>query len=133
MSIHVRAALPLALLLTACAGEGDPLLTREADSDGGTWHVAMTATESVVAAVELAYELEITTAEGDPAPGLSVEVEPWMTSMNHGIMGTPTLEELGDGLYETTFAFSMAGAWDVRVHLTEGETTETATLAWDVE
>ncbi len=62
--------------------------------------------------------ISLTGAQGKPVNGATITTSVAMTSMD---MGTthPAVTETGDGRYTTTATFSMAGAWRVKIKVTQ--------------
>ena len=63
---------------------------------------------------EVASTLTLTFSDGTPVTG-PVEVVPWMPAHGHGISEDVVAEELEDGVYTTTFTYSMPGTWELQV------------------
>ena len=62
--------------------------------------------------------------------GAQIVVTPWMPSMDHGVMEKPVINEKGGGLYNVSnVVFSMTGAWELRLEITSGSTTDTAKIS----
>jgi hypothetical protein len=61
--------------------------------------------------------------DGGDVTDADVLVTPWMTAHAHGIDTAPEVTELGDGLYEAAFAFSMPGTWELQVDVDDGAGT----------
>ena len=56
--------------------------------------------------------------------GLTFEVEPWMTSMDHGSPNNIAPIDKGKGYYEGKVNFTMTGDWDIRLTLKNGSNIE---------
>ncbi|MDH5365550.1 MAG: FixH family protein [Cyclobacteriaceae bacterium] len=52
--------------------------------------------------------------------GLSFELEPWMTSMDHGSPNNIAPVEIGNGHYKGKVNFTMTGDWEIRLTMKEG-------------
>jgi copper chaperone NosL len=53
--------------------------------------------------------------------GLTLEITPWMPTMDHGSPGNGNPADLGDGRYLGAVNFSMAGPWTVTVVVKDGD------------
>ncbi len=74
----------------------------------------------------------ITNAAGAPQDGLSVQVVPWMTAMNHGTSLTPTVAPCGNGAYGIgDVAFSMPGDWELQTTIS-GTVTDHANPTFQI-
>jgi hypothetical protein len=72
-------------------------------------------------------QLTVTRAsDGTPVDGLTLDVEPWMSSMEHGT-STPTVTPQGGGVYLVTEVYLyMPGLWTLRTTIS-GAMTDHAT------
>ena len=72
-------------------------------------------------------ELTITRAsDGAPVDGLTLDVEPWMSSMEHGT-STPTVTPEGGGVYLVTEVYLyMPGLWTLRTTISGAMTDHAA-------
>lgn len=62
--------------------------------------------------------------------GADISAEPWMPSMGHGVMESPTVMEKGGGLYNLhNVVLSMTGDWELRLRISKGKVTDTVTVA----
>ncbi len=62
------------------------------------------------------WTLHVDDASGQPAPGLSFNVVPWMTAHNHGAVKVVVVTDQGGGDYDAKpINVNMAGIWDIRV------------------
>ncbi|MET0404036.1 MAG: FixH family protein [Cystobacter sp.] len=69
-------------------------------------------------------------AGGQPVQGLTLSVQPWMTSMGHGISESPRVTPLGPGRFEVSgLDLFMPGAWELRLSLTGTGGREQAVVA----
>ena len=69
-------------------------------------------------------------AGGQPVQGLTLGVQPWMTSMGHGISETPRVTPVGPGRFEVSdLDLFMPGAWELRLSLTGAGVKEEAVVA----
>ena len=88
-----------------------------ADADPGVgdlYELALTPDPDPFVAGAAALEILLLDVEaGAPVAGADVTIEPWMTAHGHGISEPPVVTELGDGLYDATWEFSMPGAWEL--------------------
>ncbi len=82
-----------------------------------------------------ALEIRLFDADGLPLNGVDLVVKPWMTAMNHGSNpSTVTLIPAGGNLYTTdSVRFTMPGSWEVLVFLSQGNSSDTATVLVEVE
>jgi YtkA-like protein len=71
--------------------------------------------------------IRVAAFDGKPVEGATIKIDVAMTSMDMGT-GHPGVKELGQGRYEATVPFSMAGGWRIRVTVTKDGVTETKTL-----
>ena len=53
--------------------------------------------------------------------GMSFELEPWMTSMDHGSPNNIAPADMGDGYYMGKVNFTMTGDWEIRLTMKDGE------------
>ncbi|MCL2724943.1 MAG: FixH family protein [Polyangiaceae bacterium] len=64
-------------------------------------------------------ELTVTDNHGNPVDGLTVNVVPWMSTMNHGSTSNPVVSPQGNGTYSVTnVVFIMPGPWDLQTTFT---------------
>jgi hypothetical protein len=89
------------LLLLACAAPEALTLAASTDPDPAQTGVVVVHLEADWASGEAVTE------------GLSVV--PWMPAHGHGTTAEPTLAKLGDGAWELTVDFAMAGIWEMQV------------------
>ncbi len=60
--------------------------------------------------------LTVTSADGSPADGLAIDIEPWMPAMGHGASITPSITPRGNGEYLVSdLVLVMPGTWQLRV------------------
>ena len=144
----------LVLGLSACGGAADSGDGGVADAGIPTACPASDATQSVASAAgtytvdacaspappvrgENAFAFAITTAAGAPATGLTVSVQPWMPDMGHGSPTTPTVTDLGNGVYQVTnVVFQMGGLWQLRTTLTgssESSASDSAIVQFTID
>lgn len=65
------------------------------------------------------FQFTVTDASGTPVDGLQIAVEPWMPQMGHGSSITPTVTDVGGGVYQVTQVYLfMAGLWQLRTTIT---------------
>jgi hypothetical protein len=63
-----------------------------------------------------------------PALGIQLALEPWMTSMGHGISDTPQVSAVGPGQFQVApLDLFMPGVWELRMRLS-GAATDQATV-----
>jgi hypothetical protein len=111
----------LAAATAACSGGAAPSAGFPADpyttatSDSGALVVEVRTSPQPPARGSNEVELMVTrAADGSPATGLDVAVQPWMPSMNHG-SADPTVAEEGGGRYLVTGVYLyMPGTWELR-------------------
>ncbi len=140
-SFAVLAALSTTLLLPACSGDDPPpeksdfpeAALASLESDGGALHVEVrSAPTQPPSRGEARFELRLSDPHGAPADGLTLEVTPWMPSMNHGSTMTPEVSADGGGRYVVSHVgLFMAGRWELRTKIT-GAKTDSFTVAFDV-
>ena len=71
---------------------------------------------------------------GEAITGAELEVEPWMPGHGHGSPQVPSVTEEGDGEYLVeNIYYSMPGYWELHIDVTDNGTTDTFTIAFDVE
>lgn len=72
-------------------------------------------------------------ADGSPAPGLDVDVVPWMPAMGHGASVKPTVQRGAEpGVYTVTNVnLFMPGLWEIRATI-GGSTSDHATAQFEV-
>ena len=72
-------------------------------------------------------ELRVSDAEGEPAPDLDIDAEPWMPAMGHGAATEPERTVEGDGRYRfDDVELFMPGEWELRLTIS-GKTSDSAT------
>jgi hypothetical protein len=139
----MRAAL-LALLplFAAC---GDASSDEPSDTDAGApageatvdghFFVDWTLTPDPPVVGDATMKMTIVSADGEPALGAAILVEPFMPSMGHGTSDAPltTEDEGGAGAYTSTWAWSMGGAWEVTVSVGAQGLSDTLVLPFDVQ
>ena len=77
---------------------------------------------------------ELADADGAAVIGATIVAEESMPSMGHGGGGTPSVSEVGDGVYDVDgVVFSMAGFWEVTLDISSDGVSDTITLQYDVE
>ncbi|MEQ8925240.1 MAG: FixH family protein [Fulvivirga sp.] len=57
--------------------------------------------------------------EWPPVDGLTLELEPWMVSMDHGSPNNIAPVSIGDGHYQGKVNFTMTGDWQIRLKVME--------------
>jgi hypothetical protein len=99
--------------LSACVEE-EPGASPEyagASDDGAVAYVldfgAAPAVGPVAPTVSLSGE------DGGPLLGAALAVEAYMPEHGHGPADPPVVSERGDGVYDASWTFPMAGTWDV--------------------
>lgn len=116
--------------LLACASNDVPLNPEMVSTDSYMVHLTPSSAPFSMGE-EVTLGMHVTQEDAGVA-GLTVDVEPFMPDMGHGIStGVVITEmEMGDpGMYEATFTFSMAGYWELTLDV-DGET---AIVGYDVE
>lgn len=53
--------------------------------------------------------------DGAPVTDATLEVEPFMPAMGHGVGDAPEITTLGDGRFDAAWSYPMAGEWEVRM------------------
>ncbi|MCA9564496.1 MAG: FixH family protein [Myxococcales bacterium] len=131
-------ALLLALFVSACGDDpADPAPTNQdgvVQTDQG--HYALTILEPTgdPSVGELSLRFELADADGAAVIGATIVAEESMPSMGHGGGGTPSVSEVGDGVYDVDgVVFSMAGFWEVTLDISSDGVSDTITLQYDVE
>ena len=105
-------------------------------SSAGTYYDLALAPnpDPFVAGEEISLDIEISSiATGEMVTGATVTAEPWMPDMGHGTSGAVTVTELGDGLYQGVWTFSMAGTWDVTLGIDGDEGFQETLVSFDVQ
>lgn len=83
---------------------------------------AMSMPATPIANEDVTYDLHVMDAGSDAdISGGTVVVVPWMTAHEHGIMGDAVVTDEGDGHYATTFQFTMPGAWELQIGITDAD------------
>lgn len=133
LPISILPTLQLVLCPVGCAPA--PTDSGELISDGGTYHLDLTLdpAEPVAGEEVLASLLVMTRADMASLTDATVEIEPWMPMHGHGISDPVAVEELGDGLYEGRFVFSMPGSWELRIQIEAEPGTDGATAPVEVQ
>jgi hypothetical protein len=129
-------AVVLASLAAACSGGADSgaqVFPLELDTDSGALHVEVHTMPEPPVRGSNSVELTITkAADGSPADGLVLDVEPWMPAMNHGTSAKPAVMAEGDGKYLVTNVYLyMPGRWELRTTFS-GPTADHATPALQI-
>ena len=118
-------ACALALLSAGCSGSssGDtgPVSTEAAStvtSDSGSYRISVhSAPDAVPTRGVNTLQMVVTrVSDGAPAPGLELEVVPWMPAMGHGASVRPTVSaEAQAGVFTVTNVnLFMPGLWEIR-------------------
>ncbi|MCB9686728.1 MAG: hypothetical protein H6738_20445 [Alphaproteobacteria bacterium] len=100
--------------LWACAEsqtETLPTVFEGTSDDGEVSWVLDFGTEPVVGPAEVLLTQTVDDVPLEVVPG----IEPWMPDHGHGVSEPPVIDALGDGTWEATWTWSMAGAWEVRL------------------
>jgi hypothetical protein len=93
-----------------------------AASSSGAFTVTMFGPESGLAQGLNAVEIVVTDDHATPVDGLTISLVPWMPAMGHGTSAIPQIVAQGSGRYVASdVALIMAGEWQLRAALTEGE------------
>lgn len=103
--------------LGACA---DPAERGEVSTietmDGGYTMALRLAPDPAEAGTPVQVLTDIRDAANDaPITHATLQITPWMPMHDHGIPEDVVVVDLGEGRYEAQFAFSMPGAWEVRL------------------
>ena len=116
----MRALVAATLLLAAC-GAPD-VATTVLHSDGGAYHMELTLSPGAPVTGEGTTTTLTVLHHEDLSPVLdaTVGMTPWMPMHDHGIADDVVVEDLGEGVYEGTFAFSMPGSWELRLDIDDG-------------
>jgi len=77
-------------------------------------HTMMQVPDPAMAAEDTTFRFHITDSEGENVDDGDVTMVPWMPEHDHGIGEDIELVFDAAGIYETTFAFTMAGDWELR-------------------
>jgi hypothetical protein len=132
------ASLFLVSCLVSCGSEPQETSAAFADletvtTDGGLTIAVRASPSPPVRGVD---SFELTVKDGDqPIEGLSLEVEPWMASHNHGASVVPEVSALGSGKYLVkNVSLFMPGRWELRTHVTgpAAKIDDHASIAVDV-
>jgi hypothetical protein len=112
-------AVVLASLAAACsggAGSDAQVFPLELDTQSGALHVEVHTSPEPPVRGSNTVELTITNvADGSPADGLMLDVEPWMPAMNHGTSAKPSVMAEGGGKYLVSNVYLfMPGLWELR-------------------
>ena len=95
--------------------------------------IAYTADPEPVLAGDTMLMLQITDASDEAAVlGATLDVEPWMPAMGHGIMGEVTLMEMADGMYHAEWAYPMTGPWEVTINVDSDAGVDDAVVDFEV-
>jgi hypothetical protein len=128
----------VSLFLVSCGGDAQETSTAFADletvtTDGGRTIAVRASPSPVVRGVD---QFELTVKDGaQPIEGLTLEVEPWMASHNHGASVVPEVSALGGGKYLVkNVSLFMPGRWELRTHVTgsAAKIDDHASIAVDV-
>ncbi|MEZ4269714.1 MAG: FixH family protein [Myxococcota bacterium] len=77
--------------------------------------------------------ITVTHADGSPAPGATLTVDPQMPAMGHGSSETPVITEVDPGVYEAfPVTFQMPGEWTLSVTATHGTMSGSASASLNV-
>jgi hypothetical protein len=81
---------------------------------------------------DISVEYRITGADGAPAEGLEIAVEPWMPAMGHGASIVPVVADDGEGRYVVSSVdLFMAGTWELRTTIA-GSLQDSATPTFQI-
>ncbi len=106
--------------------------TKAADTDGGTFHVMYgTDPDPVMESEEFAVTFQVFAA-GDMSTLLTdvtVDADGFMPEHEHGMNVTPAATMNQDGSWTLSpFLFHMAGHWEIRVDVAQGDTSDSVTF-----
>ncbi len=111
--------------------DDDPTTRLTAD---GLYRVTATPTPDPPVAGENELQLTILDADTEaPLTDASLTVEPYMPSMNHGIMGEVTISALGEGVWVAAWSYSMPGPWTVTVTIDAEAGTDDVVFEYEVQ
>jgi hypothetical protein len=109
-----------AMVLSGCAtndtSTDDGPLVQVADANAAGYDVAVLAHAPELTRGNHSLQYIVTNAsDATPVDGLALSIVPWMPAMGHGTAITPTITELGDGVYQIDDVdLFMAGSWELR-------------------
>jgi hypothetical protein len=117
-------------LLSGCGP--DAVVPIDALSGSGRYRVEVVTTPSPAQRGVMTAQLSITRSTGEAAPGLTLEVTPWMPQHGHGSSVAPKVTEVGGGTYAVAELYlPMAGLWQLRTAI-EGGAADEADVALEV-
>lgn len=129
-------SLSLVLLSTACAAPpgaaGAPWGPRTLITDRGHFTVDLELGPDPPVAGATALRVWTEDASGvGVSPSLTLT--PWMPAHGHGVSEAPVFEPMGDGGAVARFAWSMPGAWELRLGVSHGGLDDAVVVAVEVQ
>jgi hypothetical protein len=105
------------------------------ETEGGLYTMRLAPDpDPFVAGEDAVLGIELYAPDGATAvAGAEIAVTPWMTDMAHGITDAPVVTEVGEGLYEAAFRFSMAGYWELTIDVSADAGEDSVVVAYEVE
>lgn len=128
-------ALCVLALSTACSGSDYVLLSQMLVSENGYYMAEITTDpQQPVAKGPHTATFKLMDADQEPITGATIDVEPWMPSMNHGSTATPVVSEDGDGMYTiTNIVFTMHGVWELRIDVSADDTDDRIVATYEID
>ena len=120
------------LVALACEAPTDTAPDGPLVSDEGIYELVLTHTPDPPVAGDTTLLVELSAADA-AVEGATLSVEPWMPAHDHGISEVPEVTDDGGGLYTATFAYSMAGTWELYFDISADPGVDTAVATVEVE